>query len=66
MTTLFAFIGGIGGWEVLLILLIVLIFFGAKRIPELARGMGKGLREFKDATTNIKKDLEEGVNSDKN
>ncbi|MGK7396772.1 MAG: Sec-independent protein translocase subunit TatA/TatB [Candidatus Cyclobacteriaceae bacterium M3_2C_046] len=65
MHTLFAFIGGIGGWEVLLILLVVLIFFGAKRIPELARGLGKGMREFKDATTGIKKDLEEGINTDK-
>jgi len=61
---MFGFIGGIGGWEVLLILMVVLIFFGAKRIPELARGMGKGIKEFKDATTGIKKDLEEGINSD--
>lgn len=40
----------IGMPEILLILLIVLILFGAKRIPELARGLGKGIREFKDAT----------------
>jgi sec-independent protein translocase protein TatA len=52
------FFGSIGGWEVLLIMLVVLIFFGAKKVPELARGLGKGLREFKDATQNIKKDLE--------
>jgi sec-independent protein translocase protein TatA len=39
-----------GGWEILLIVLVILIFFGAKRIPELARGLGKGIREFKDAT----------------
>lgn len=52
------FMGGIGGWEVLLIMLVVLIFFGAKKVPELARGLGKGIREFKDATQNIQKDLE--------
>jgi sec-independent protein translocase protein TatA len=39
-----------GGWEILLIVLVILIFFGAKRIPELARGLGKGIREFKDAS----------------
>ena len=51
MNTLFAFFGGgLGGQEILLILLVILIFFGAKKIPELARGLGKGIREFKDAT----------------
>ena len=63
MSTLL-FFGSLGGWEVLLILLVVLIFFGAKKVPELARGLGKGIREFKDATTGIKKDLEEGINSE--
>lgn len=40
----------LGGWEILLIALVILIFFGAKRIPELAKGLGKGIKEFKDAT----------------
>jgi sec-independent protein translocase protein TatA len=65
MHTTLAFIGGLGGWEILLILLVLLIFFGAKKIPELARGLGKGIREFKDATSEIKKDLEEGIKEDK-
>ncbi len=56
----FAFIGGLGGWEVLVIVLVLVIFFGAKRIPELARGLGKGIREFKDATKEIKDEIEEG------
>jgi sec-independent protein translocase protein TatA len=56
-----AVFGGLGGWEILLILLVLLIFFGAKRIPELARGLGKGIREFKDATKDIKDEIEEGV-----
>ena len=54
-------IGGLpGGMEWILIVLVVLIFFGAKKIPELARGLGKGIREFKDATKEVKKEIEEG------
>jgi sec-independent protein translocase protein TatA len=48
----------IGGGEVLLILFFVLIFFGSKKIPELARGLGKGLREFKDASAGIKREIQ--------
>lgn len=48
-----------GGWEWIIIILVVLIFFGAKKIPELARGLGRGIREFKDATKEIKKDMDE-------
>ena len=49
------------GWgELLIIMLFVLIFFGAKKIPEIARGMGKGIREFKDATKEIKDEISEG------
>lgn len=58
MQTTFAFIGGLGGWEILLIVLVLLIFFGAKRIPELAKGLGKGIKEFKDATKEIKDEIE--------
>lgn len=43
--------------EILVIFLIILLVFGAKRIPEIARGLGKGIREFKDATTDIKREL---------
>ncbi|HYG38833.1 MAG TPA: twin-arginine translocase TatA/TatE family subunit [Cytophagales bacterium] len=59
MVTLNMFLfAGIGGWEVFLILAAFLLLFGAKKIPELARGLGKGLREFKDVTSGIKNDLE--------
>ncbi len=61
----FAFISGLGGWEILLILLFLLIFFVAKKIPELAKGLGKGIREFKDATKEIKDEIEEGVKDTK-
>ena len=56
-----AFLGGLGGWEILLILLVLLIFFGAKKIPELAKGLGKGIKEFKNATNEIKEEIEDGV-----
>ena len=44
------FLGGMGGSEIFLIILVLLLFFGAKRIPELAKGLGKGIKEFKDAS----------------
>lgn len=52
------FLGGLGGTEVILIVLAILLFFGAKRIPELAKGLGRGIREFKDASKDIKQDIE--------
>lgn len=53
------FIGGIGMQEVLLIALIVLLFFGGRKIPELMKGIGKGVRSFKDGMNNIEKEIEE-------
>lgn len=50
--------GGIGFPELIIIFLVVLLVFGAKRIPEIARGIGKGIREFKDATSEISRELE--------
>ena len=52
------FLGGLGGWEIMIILLVILVFFGANKIPEIARGMGRGIREFKDATKEIKDEIE--------
>ncbi|MGI9191525.1 MAG: Sec-independent protein translocase subunit TatA/TatB [Chitinophagaceae bacterium] len=51
-----------GGTEWILIVLVVLLFFGGKKIPELMRGVGRGMREFKDAKDNIKNELEQGMN----
>ncbi|PSQ95054.1 MAG: twin-arginine translocase TatA/TatE family subunit [Bacteroidetes bacterium SW_9_63_38] len=50
--------GSFGPLEIILIFLVVLLIFGAKRIPEIARGIGKGIREFKDATGEISRELE--------
>jgi sec-independent protein translocase protein TatA len=52
---------GMGTTEMILVLLIIIIFFGAKKIPELARGLGKGIREFKDASQEVKKEIESSV-----
>jgi len=64
MTT-FGFIQNMGGGSVVLIILVIVLLFGAKRIPELARGLGRGIREFKDATKEIQDDLEEGLKEKK-
>lgn len=50
-----------GGSEWILIVLVILLFFGGKKIPDLMRGIGKGIREFKDAKTNIKDEIEQGM-----
>ena len=53
------FIGGIGMQEVMLIALVVLLFFGGKKIPELMKGIGKGVRSFKEGMNNVEKEIEE-------
>jgi sec-independent protein translocase protein TatA len=59
MKAVLLFLGGVGMQELLVIGLFVLIFFGAKRIPEFMKGLGKGVREFKNGVSDVKKDLEE-------
>jgi len=55
---------GMGWQEIMLLVLVILLFFGAKRIPELARGLGKGIREFKDASKEIKSEISKGMEED--
>ena len=50
-----------GGSEWILILLVVLLFFGGKKIPDLMKGIGRGVREFNDAKTNVKDQISEGM-----
>ncbi|WP_069131241.1 Sec-independent protein translocase subunit TatA/TatB [Rhodohalobacter halophilus] len=52
--------GSIGGFEWVLIILAILLLFGAKRIPELARGIGQGIQEFRKASDDIKKEIDRG------
>ena len=56
---------GLGGQEMLLIFLALLLFFGAKKLPELARGLGKGIKEFKEATKDVRENIEDGLKETK-
>ena len=56
----------LGGGEIFIILVVVLIFFGAKRIPELAKGLGKGMREFKDAMSGVENEVRNAANTNTN
>jgi sec-independent protein translocase protein TatA len=55
---------GVGSTEMIFIFIAILFLFGAKKIPELARGLGKGIREFKDATKDVKENIEKAVNTE--
>jgi sec-independent protein translocase protein TatA len=55
------FLGNLGGGEWILIILAILLLFGGKKIPELMRGVGQGIREFNDAKKNVKSQIEEGM-----
>jgi len=52
-------IGSLGPTELILILLVVLLLFGAKKLPELAKGLGKGIREFKNASKHVEEEMNE-------
>lgn len=54
--------GNLGATEIILIAFVVLLLFGGKKIPELMRGLGRGVREFKDAKDNVRRELEESIN----
>jgi sec-independent protein translocase protein TatA len=51
----------LGGGEIMLVFLVVLLFFGSNKIPELARGLGKGIREFKNAANGVQREIEDGM-----
>jgi len=55
---------GIGGWEVALILAVVLVLFGARKLPELAKGLGQGIKEFKKATREVTEELQSAAHTD--
>jgi sec-independent protein translocase protein TatA len=55
-------LGMLGTNEIIIILVIVLLLFGGRKIPELMRGLGKGVREFNDAKNNVKKEIEDSTN----
>jgi len=51
--------------HIILIAFVVFLFFGGKKIPELMRGLGRGIREFKDAKDNVQREIEDHVNEDR-
>ena len=59
-TTFFAFLGP---WEIALILALALLIFGAKKLPELARGLGQGIKEFKKASRDVQNDLQRAIDN---
>ncbi|GAB3009030.1 twin-arginine translocase TatA/TatE family subunit [Niabella terrae] len=61
--THFELLGALGTNEIIIIMVIVLLLFGGRKIPELMRGLGKGVREFNDAKDNVKKEIEESANN---
>jgi sec-independent protein translocase protein TatA len=63
MNTLIA--GFFGGWEIVLILAVVLILFGAKKLPELAKGLGQGIKEFKKATTEVSNEINSAMDDNR-
>ena len=56
-----ALIGGLQGPELIFLLIVILVFFGAKKLPELAKGLGQGIKEFKKATKDVQQDLHQGL-----
>ncbi len=54
-------LGVLGTQEIIIILVIILLLFGGRKIPELMRGLGRGVREFNDAKNNVKKEIEDGM-----
>jgi sec-independent protein translocase protein TatA len=59
-----AFLQNLSSWEIVLIFLVVLLFFGAKRLPELFRSFGKSVKEFKKATTEIEEDIRSAMDDE--
>jgi sec-independent protein translocase protein TatA len=59
MKSTLLFLGGLGMQEILVIGIFVLIFFGAKKIPDFMKGLGKGVKEFKDAVKDVKKEVDD-------
>ena len=60
MNTMFALFD-VGGGQIILILLLVLIFFGARKLPELAKGLGQGIKEFKKATREVTDEIQQSM-----
>ncbi len=65
IASILLFLNGLGGGELLLIGLAILLFFGGKKLPELMRGLGKGIREFQDAKNEVKDQINKELDETK-
>ncbi len=65
ISAILLFLGGVGAQEILLIGIVVLVLFGAKKIPEFMKGLGKGVKEFKDGISDMKADVEKDLDDSK-
>ncbi len=61
MNAILLFLGGVGFQEIMVIGLFILVFFGAKKIPEFMKGLGKGVKEFKEGVSGMQKEFEESA-----
>lgn len=61
MNPVFLFLGNLGGGELMLIALIILLLFGGSKIPELMRGLGRGVREFNSAKNSVEDEIRQGI-----
>lgn len=59
------FLGNLRGWEWIIILVVILLLFGGKKIPQLMRGLGKGVRSFKEGLNDIDEEIKNGDGNDK-
>ncbi len=66
MLAIILFLESIGGGELMVIMLFILMFFGSKKIPDLARGLGKGMREMKDAMNGVQSEIRQSMNEVEN
>jgi len=62
--TMLALFGRIGGWEILIILVAILLLFGGKRLPELARGLAKGIKSFKKEMKSVSSEVKDAMSTD--
>lgn len=59
MSNIFLLLGNLRGWEWIIILVVILLLFGGKKIPELMRGLGKGVKSFKEGVNDAKRELDD-------
>ena len=64
LNVILLFLGDLGGGEIMVIMVAVLLLFGADKIPGIARSLGSGIREFKDATSGIRNEIEKSINEE--